>query len=113
MAFCISHLPAGRSTARSLLSQIKLGGKSIEPASLGSSAEGKDMASRPRGLEQHAVSIKVGGQTVSGTYVVWDGRITVTSQFGLKQGERGRLPADLPARPLLRELVVDSRNAPP
>ena len=35
----------------------------------------------------------------------------MTSDFGNKQAEIGRLPADVPARPLLRELVADSKGA--
>ena len=35
----------------------------------------------------------------------------MTSDFGNKQAEIGRLPADVPARLLLRELVADSKGA--
>jgi hypothetical protein len=70
------------------------------------------MANPPRGREQHAISIEVDGRRISGTYVVWNGWITVTSEFGIKQADLGRLPADLLARLLLRELVADSKGFP-
>jgi len=69
------------------------------------------MAKPPRGLEQHAVWIEFEGRRVTGTYVVWDGWITVTSEAGIKQAELGRLPADVLARLLLRELMADSKGA--
>jgi hypothetical protein len=68
------------------------------------------MANPPRGREQNAVWIEVDGRRVSGTYVVWDGWISVTSEHGIKRAEVGRLPADVLARLLLRELVADSKK---
>ena len=69
------------------------------------------MAKPPRGLEQHAVWIEFVGRRVTGTYVVWDGWITVTSEAGIKQADLGRLAADVLARLLLRELMADSKGA--
>jgi hypothetical protein len=37
----------------------------------------------------------------------------VTSEFGIKQADLGRLPADLLARLLLRDLVADSKGTLP
>jgi hypothetical protein len=70
------------------------------------------MVNPPRGREQHAVLIEVDGRRIAGTYVVWDGWITVTSAFGIKQADLGRLPADLLARLLVRELVADNKGTP-
>ena len=69
------------------------------------------MAKPPRGLEQHAVWIEFEGRRVTGTYVVWDGWITVTSEAGIKQADLGRLAADVLARLLLRESMADSKGA--
>jgi hypothetical protein len=70
------------------------------------------MAKPPTGLEQHAVWIEFEGHRVTGTYVVWDGWLTVTSEAGIKQADLGRLPPDVLARLLLRELFADSKGGP-
>jgi len=69
------------------------------------------MAKPPMGLEHHAAWIEFEGRKVTGTYVVWSGWITVTSEDGSKQAELGRLPPDVLARLLLRELVADGKGA--
>jgi hypothetical protein len=71
------------------------------------------MANPPRGLEQHTVWIEFEGRRITGTYVVWDGWVTVTSEAGIKQADLGRLPPDLLARLLLRELIAESKGGPP
>ena len=68
------------------------------------------MAKPPMGLEHHAAWIEFEGRRVTGTYVVWNGFITVTSEAGIKQAELGRLPPDVLARLLLRELMADSKG---
>ena len=66
---------------------------------------------RPRSAPStgKSASIEFEGRLVSGTYAVWDGFITVTSEAGTKKAQVGATPPYILARILLRELEQDRK----
>jgi hypothetical protein len=64
-------------------------------------------------LEEHHISRVIDGVTMSGTYSVEDGIITVTTALGTKSTQVADSPPEVLARIMLRELLDDMRTGFP
>ena len=60
-------------------------------------------------MSGHAIHIKLDGRTYAGTYVIDRKMLTVSTTYGRKTSEVGKLQHDTLAKQLLEELVREEK----